>query len=72
MLHTNAIYFSSVTSVDGVKLLPTGKEILHPSVILLPLCPASVIHKNLQRRKVICGMRPVGCKDRLIDLKMFF
>ena len=30
-------------------------------MILLPLCPVSLTHKNPQRRK-----------DRLIDLKMFF
>ena len=39
-----------------------------PAGILLPLCPGSLKHKNPQRRKIIC---PVGCKDRLIDLKMF-
>ena len=41
-------------------------------MILLPLCPASLTHKNLKRRKIICGMGPVGRKDRLINLKMFF
>ena len=40
-------------------------------VILLPLHPASLTHKNPQKRKIICGMHPVGHKDRLIDLKMF-
>ena len=29
-------------------------------------------HKNPHRSKKICGMCPVGWKDRLIDLKMFF
>ena len=38
------------------------------AVILLPLSPASLTHKNPQRRKIIHGMRPVGRKDRLIDL----
>ena len=42
-----------------------------PAGILLPLCPGSLTHKNPQRRKIICGMHPVGCNDRLIDLKMF-
>ena len=42
-----------------------------PAGILLPLRPGSLKHKNPQRRKIICGMRPVGCKDRLIVLKMF-
>lgn len=27
--------------------------------------------KNPQRRKIINGMRPVGCKDQFINLKMF-
>ena len=38
------------------------------AVILLPLSPASLMHKNPQRRKVIHGMRPVGRKNRSIDL----
>ena len=41
-------------------------------MILLPLRPASLTHKNPKRRKIICGMGPVGRKDRLINLKMFF
>ena len=38
------------------------------TVILLPLRPASLTHKNPQRRKIIhrMGMRPAGRKDRLI------
>ena len=32
------------------------------SVILLPLRPASLMHKNPQRHKIIHGMRPVKCK----------
>ena len=43
----------------------------HLSVIFLPLPPASLTHRNPQRRKIIYGMRPVGRKNRLIDLKMF-
>ena len=41
---------------------------------MLPLRPVSLTHKNFQRRKIICGMHPVGRsrKDRVIDLKMFF
>ena len=42
------------------------------TVILLPLCPAYLMHKNPQRRKTIHGMRPVGRKERLIDLKIFW
>ena len=38
--------------------------------ILLPLRPASLTHKNPQRRKIIHGMRPVGHKDRSTDLNM--
>ena len=41
------------------------------TVILLPLGPASLTHKNPQRRKIIHGMRPAGHKERSIDLKMF-
>ena len=40
------------------------------TVILLPLRPASLTHKNPQRCKIIHGMHPVGCKDRSIDLNM--
>ena len=35
------------------------------SVILLPLRPASLMHKNPHRHKINHGMRPVKCKDRL-------
>ena len=38
------------------------------AVILLLLSPASLMHKNPQRRKIIHGMRPVGRKNRSIDL----
>ena len=31
------------------------------------LCPVSLTHKNPKRQKIINGMRPLGCKDRLID-----
>lgn len=34
---------------------------------MLPLCPASLTHKNPQRRRKVLGMRPVGHKDRSID-----
>ena len=37
------------------------------SVILLPLRPASPMHKNPQRHKDVNGTCPVKCKDRLID-----
>ena len=42
------------------------------TVILLPLRPASLTHKNTQRCKIICGMRPIWGKDWLIDPKMIF
>ena len=42
------------------------------SLILLPLCLESLMHKNPQRRKTIHGMRPVGCKHWTIDLNMCF
>ena len=46
------------------------KESFCYSVILLPLHPASLRHKNPQICKIIHGMRAVGCKDRSIDLNM--
>ena len=43
------------------------------AVILLPQSPASLTHKNPQRRKIIIhSMHPVGRKDRYIDLKRCF
>ena len=39
-------------------------------VILLPLRPVFLMHKNPQRRKIVHGMHPVGCEDRSIDLKI--
>ena len=36
-------------------------------MILLYLRPASLTHKNPQRRNIIHGMRPVERKDRSID-----
>ena len=41
-------------------------------VILFPLCPATLMHKNPHRRKIIHEMRPVERKERSIDLKMIF
>ena len=41
-------------------------------VILLPLRPVSLMHKNPQRRKIFCGMHPVGCEGWSIDLRIFF
>ena len=38
-----------------------------PPVILLPLCPVSLIHKNPQRRKIIHGIHAVGHKDQSIN-----
>ena len=29
-------------------------------MILLPLRPASLMHKNAQRHKIICGMHPIA------------
>ena len=37
-------------------------------MILLPLRPASLTHKNPQTRKTICAMLPIGRKDRSGDL----
>ena len=41
-------------------------------MILFPLHPVSLKHKNPQRRKIIHEMCPVGSKERSIDLKMIF
>ena len=38
--------------------------------VLLPLRPVFLTHENPQRRRIINGMRPVGRKDRSIDLNM--
>ena len=43
-----------------------------PLVILLPLRPASLAHKNPQRPKIIRGMRLVEGKGRSIDQNMCF
>ena len=37
------------------------------SVILLPLQPAYLMHKNPQRRTKVHGVRPIGCKDLSIN-----
>ena len=42
------------------------------TVILLPLRPASLKHKNSPRCKIIHGMRAIGRKERFIDLKIFW
>ena len=41
------------------------------AVILLPLRPVALTHKNPRGRKIIHGMRPVGRNERPIDLKIF-
>ena len=42
------------------------------TVILLPLCPASLTYKSPQRFKIIHGIHPIGCKEQSIDLKIFW
>ena len=42
------------------------------TVILLPLHPVTLTHKNPQRQKIIHGTCPTGCKHRSIDLNMCF
>ena len=42
------------------------------TMILVPLHPVSLTHKNPKDAKEFCGMCPVGRKDWSIDLKMFF
>ena len=70
---------SSLNDIDGAVSSPLGlllawqtKLIVNTcAVILLPLHPASLMHKNPQRRKIIyAGMRPIGHKDQLIDLNI--
>ena len=39
-----------------------------PPVILLPLRPASLTHKNPQRCKKIHGMHPIAYKDQSINV----
>ena len=33
------------------------------TVILLPMCPASLAHKNPQRHNIIHDIRPIGAKE---------
>ena len=51
--------------------ITTGLKFKIYTVILLPLGPASLMHKNPQRRKIIHGIRPSGGKERSIDLMIF-
>ena len=54
---SNKTYFNSLS--------PKG------AVILLPLGPVSLMHRNPQRRKIIHGMHPAGHKDQSnFDLNM--
>jgi len=39
---------------------------------VIPLRPASLTHKDSQRHKITYNMRPIGRKELLIDLKIFF
>lgn len=41
-------------------------------MILLPLRPASLIRKNSQGRRIIDGLRPLGCKLWSLDLRNVF
>ena len=59
-------------SEKNYAVVPSVLNRLPFTVILLPLCPAYLMHKNPQRRKIIHGMRPVGRKERLIDLKILW
>ena len=40
-------------------------------VILLPLCSASLAHKNPQGRKIIQGTHPAGCKEWSFDRSIY-
>ena len=41
------------------------------AMIVLPLCPTSLMHKNPKRCKIIHGMCPIGCKDWSINPRVF-
>ena len=62
--------FNQRTGLNNVSAIP--RLVNDSSVILLPLRPASLTHKNPKRLKIIHGMRPVGRKERSIDLKIFW
>ena len=49
------------------------KNLMCGSVILLPLSPVSLTHKNAQRHKIIIihDICPMGCKDQLIDANIY-
>ena len=54
------------SSCDEIKLfkLKMSFQVSKRTVILLlPLHPVSLVHKNPQRHKLICVMYPIGCKD---------
>ena len=52
----------------GMRPREISKALLYAySVILLPLRPASLMHKNPKRHKDVNGTCPVKCKDGLID-----
>ena len=51
--------FQEYTPRETISTLPAEPF----SVILLPLHPASLTHKNPQRHKIIHGMGPIGCKE---------
>ena len=51
-------------------IIVTVNRCNRPPVILVSLRPASLTHKNPQRRKIFHGTRPAGRKDRSIDLNM--
>ena len=39
-------------------------------MIVLPLRPASLTHKNPLRHKIIHRVRPIGCKDWVVPEKI--
>ena len=52
-------------------LPPSFSRYLTTEVILLPLRPASLTHKNPQGREIIRGKRPVGRKEWSFDRSIF-
>ena len=56
----------SLSALKWIKVQILVETDLTVPVILSPLRPVSLTHKNSQRYKIICGMRPKGCKGQSI------
>ena len=54
---------SSCNEIKLFKLKMSFQVSKRSVILLLPLYPVSLVHKNPQRHEIICVMYPVGCKD---------